>query len=155
MSNVDIRLATEGDLKDILDLLGEIDKYYGDEMTESPEERERQTREILSGSEFKSARILIAFNMSNDAIGFASFSALWPAAGSSSSLYLKELYVRENHRTLGAGKALVQHLLKIATEQGYSRVEWTTDRSNGGAQKFYDKLGATVNTGKLFYRVEV
>ncbi len=45
-------------------------------------------------------------------------------------------------------------LVEIARKLGCSRVEWTTDRDNGGAQAFYEALGFSVNAGKLFYRVE-
>lgn len=86
--------------------------------------------------------------------GFASYSFLWPAAGLTRSLYLKELYVTERARRTGVGKLLMQRLYDIAAEHGCSRVEWTTDRDNPDAQRFYAELGVPVRESKLFYRVE-
>ncbi len=42
----------------------------------------------------------------------------------------------------------------MASKIGCSRVEWTTDQESHGAQRFYQELGAPVNTGKLFYSRE-
>lgn len=88
------------------------------------------------------------------AVGFVSYSFLWPAIGLTSSLYLKELYVSHAEQRRGAGKDLMDGLVEIARKLGCSRVEWTTDRDNGGAQAFYEALGFSVNAGKVFYRVE-
>jgi hypothetical protein len=35
-----------------------------------------------------------------------------------------------------------------------ARVEWTTDRDNPAAQRFYAQLGVPVHESKLFYRIE-
>jgi len=45
-------------------------------------------------------------------------------------------------------------LFEAAAKNGCSRVEWTTDRDNAGAQAFYEQLGAPVQSSKIFYRVE-
>ena len=54
----------------------------------------------------------------------------WPAAGLSTSLYLKELYVADTARRTGVATALMRGLYTIAAERGCSRVEWTTDEGN-------------------------
>jgi RimJ/RimL family protein N-acetyltransferase len=45
-------------------------------------------------------------------------------------------------------------LFEVAVKHGCSRVEWTTDRDNPGAQAFYDRLGVPLLASKIFYRVE-
>jgi RimJ/RimL family protein N-acetyltransferase len=40
----------------------------------------------------------------------------------------------------------------VARRRGLSRVEWTTDVSNQGAQAFYEALGAGPLASKIFYR---
>jgi GNAT superfamily N-acetyltransferase len=69
------------------------------------------------------------------------------------SLYLKELYVSAGGRRTGTGASLMNTLFEIATREGCSRVEWTTDRDNKDAQEFYAALGAMPLASKLFYRV--
>jgi GNAT superfamily N-acetyltransferase len=86
--------------------------------------------------------------------GLAAYSFLWPAVGATRSLYLKELYVLEAYRRLGIGRLLVRAVFETAAGLGCSRVEWTTDVGNTGAQAFYAKLGLPDHPVKVFYRVE-
>ena len=87
--------------------------------------------------------------------GLAAYSFLWPAAGLSASLYLKELYVAAAYQRSGASPLLMGGLGAIAAARGLSRLEWTTDASNAGAQAFYQALGAEPLRSKVFYRAAV
>jgi GNAT superfamily N-acetyltransferase len=86
--------------------------------------------------------------------GIAAYSFLWPAVGSTRSLYLKELYVPAAYRGQGVGKLLMHAVFETAAKLGCSRVEWTTDTSNTVAQAFYARLGLPRHPSKVFYRVE-
>ena len=58
-------------------------------------------------------------------VGFALyfFSFLHLACGAT-CLFLEDLYVAEEHRGSGAGKALLKHLARLAVERGCGRFEW-------------------------------
>jgi GNAT superfamily N-acetyltransferase len=130
-----------------------MDRYYGATDLGPFDERTAQIRQALFG-EAPAASALLAWH-ETDLVGMASYSFLWPAAGVTRSLYLKELYVAQRWQRQGIGKLLMDGLLTVAAKHGCSRVEWTTDRESEGAQRFYAKLGVPVNGGKLFYRVEL
>jgi GNAT superfamily N-acetyltransferase len=136
----------------LAELAGEMARFYGLAVTEPPELRLRQIREHLFGDS-PSAYAVMAWD-DGTAVGFASYSFVWPAVGVTRSLYLKELYVAEPARHQGAGQLLMQHVFRLAVEHDCSRVEWTTDRDNPAAQRFYARLGVPVKESKLFYRVE-
>ena len=85
--------------------------------------------------------------------GLASWSLLWPAAGLTTSLYLKELHVAQAYRRSGTGKLLMEGLRRIAADRGCSRVEWTTDATNTAALQFYESLGVRPHPTKVFYRL--
>lgn len=89
-----------------------------------------------------------------DLVGLASYSFLWPAAGTSRSLYLKELYVTAAHRGRGIGSRLMAELAQIAVAEGCSRVEWTADADNPSARAFYEHLNVPHDSSKLFYRLD-
>jgi GNAT superfamily N-acetyltransferase len=148
-----IRLAdaVPGDEAAIAALCAELDSFYGDAPEGTPRERAAQVRAVLF-TEPPLARSLLAWE-GQELAGFASYSFLWPAAGLTASLYLKELYVASAHRRGGIGKLLMAGLYRIAADRGCSRVEWTTDTSNPGAQEFYEALGAKPVLSKIFYRV--
>ena len=65
-----------------------------------------------------------------------------------------ELYVAGDCRHRAIGKMLMQAVFDVASKHGCSRVEWTTDRDNSGAQAFYATLGLPAQPSKVFYRVE-
>lgn len=88
-------------------------------------------------------------------LGLASYSYLWPAAGAETSLYLKELYVRESARHRGVARALMAELRKAAADSGCSRIEWTADTNNPPALAFYEALGVQPDAGKIFYRISL
>ena len=115
-------------------------------------ERVRQIGEAVFGDP-PAAYVLLAWDGDRLA-GLAAFSFLWPAAGLTSSLYLKELYVGDRRRGRGLGTLLMRALFEAAAKRGCSRVEWATDRDNAGARAFYDRLGAPAHPSKIFYRVE-
>src|SRR5215471_19058746 len=48
--------------------------------------------------------------------------------------------------------ALLAAAARIALEQGYCRIDWTTDGRNDGAQRLYDRLGVP-RQDKRFYRL--
>jgi GNAT superfamily N-acetyltransferase len=131
----------------------EMDAFYG--VTSKPDplgERVAQIDEVLF-SEHPSAHALLAFD-GPTLVGIASYSFLWPAVGLTSSLYLKELYIIEARRGIGIGKSLMKSLFGVALKQNCSRVEWTTDSDNSGAQSFYENLRVPRNSSKIFYRLE-
>lgn len=142
--------AKPGDQDAIAALCAELDGFYGDTPHGTPAERAAQVRNILFGDP-PLAFALLARDRETLA-GFAAYSFLWPAAGLTASLYLKELYVAEAYRRQGTGAMLMDGLYKIAAERGCSRVEWTTDRDNPGAQAFYQALGVNPHPSKIFYR---
>lgn len=53
--------------------------------------------------------------------------------------YLDDLFVKENTRGLGAGKALILAVCNEAREQGWAKVYWVTNENNP-ARRLYDKL---------------
>jgi GNAT superfamily N-acetyltransferase len=56
--------------------------------------------------------------------------------------YLQDLFVSEEARGKGAGKALILGVLQQAEAAGCSRVYWTTQESNATARKLYDQIAS-------------
>lgn len=129
-------------------LLGEIEHYYGGEPV--PGDPEQIRRALFSSG--PAATVLLARD-GDDVLGLASYAYLWPAAGAETSLFLKELYVRDSARHRGVARALMAELRKAAADSGCSRIEWTADTNNPPALAFYETLVVQPDTGKVFYRV--
>lgn len=130
-------------------LMAEMDRFYG-EATAPRDEQVRGITEALFGD--PPAAYAVGAWDGDQLVGLATYSFLWPAAGVTRSLFLKELYVAESRRRCGIGGLLMQHIFAIADKHDCSRIEWATDRANREAQTFYDRLGHHPYEGKVFYR---
>ncbi|MCX4785435.1 GNAT family N-acetyltransferase [Streptomyces sp. NBC_01221] len=151
---VTIRPADKADTPALAELIEEIERFYGSTEVQPLDERRSQVEEALFGS-LPLASALLVEDESGDIVGLAAYSFLWPAAGSSHSLFLKELYVRDTLRRQGVGARLMKELRAIAAARsGCSRVEWMTDRDNPIARGFYRSLGFAEFDGKIVYRVD-
>lgn len=69
-------------------------------------------------------------------------------------LYLEDLFVKPEFRKHGIGKALLQHLAKLALERGCARFEWSVLDWNEPAIQFYKALGARPMSEWTVYRVD-
>ena len=88
-----------------------------------------------------SARALICSVDGVDA-GFAVYFFNYSTWQGRKGLYLEDLYVTPAHRGAGAGKALLQHLARIAVAEDCGRFEWSVLDWNEPALEFYASLGA-------------
>ncbi len=64
--------------------------------------------------------------------------------------YLQDLFVAEDARGLGLGRALIEAVYDKAREAGASRVYWLTHNSNARARILYDQVAE--NLGHIQYR---
>ncbi len=54
--------------------------------------------------------------------------------------YLQDLFVAEDARKLGLGRALIEAVEREARKAGASRVYWLTHETNATARALYDQL---------------
>lgn len=83
------------------------------------------------------------------ALYFKNFSTFLARSG----IYLEDLFVKPEFRGRGVGKALLQHLARLAIERGCGRVEWSVLDWNTDAITFYRKLGAQPQDEWTVYRL--
>lgn len=129
---IQLATATLADADALVDLLEDMDRFYGVTEFDPPDIRLAQLQAQLPSSP-PAAHVTIA-RTESAIVGLASYSFLWPAAGISQSLFLKELYVRRTARGQGIGRGLMDQIFQIAGDTGCSRVEWMTERANPEAQ---------------------
>ncbi|MFZ4532002.1 MAG: GNAT family N-acetyltransferase [Alsobacter sp.] len=151
--DLQISLAGSG-LQDVPEagwLITALDSHYlGKGQARPQAEAEAMVRRALAegeGSRFAIARL------DGQPAGIACFGVLRPGHLLSGVLYLKDLFVVAPLRGRGIGRALLGWLAGHALQNGYGRIDFTTEASNQAAQRFYEALGA-VRQPKVFYRVE-
>jgi GNAT superfamily N-acetyltransferase len=78
------------------------------------------------------------------AVGFALYFTTFSTFLCKPGLYLEDLFVEQDSRGIGLGKALLSRLASIAAERGCGRFEWRVLDWNEPSIKFYESLGATL-----------
>ncbi len=68
-------------------------------------------------------------------------------------LHIEDLYVIDGFRSKGVGRLLLHAVCKIATEGGFSRIQWEAPVNNEPARKFYDSLDVPTVSGWIVYRI--
>lgn len=144
---MEIRFATTEDLETFSRLLLDMEVHYeGDAAIDLDTARRRAA---VALGEQHSALILLALDP--EAVGFVSIYPTFPGKDLEMAWYLKELYVASWSRGRGTGERLMRRVAEEVIARGGERIDFTTDIQNDGAQRLYDRLGAT-RVSKVFYR---
>lgn len=98
-----------------------------------------------------SGTLVIRAHIDNRIIGFACCSILYPSPRYSSQLHIKELYVSQSGRSKGIGKSMMHFIARLALEQECSSLSWNAEKSNPGANRFYQSLGGRINDNIVNY----
>jgi GNAT superfamily N-acetyltransferase len=77
-------------------------------------------------------------------VGFAFYHYHFSSFQALPSLWLDDLYVDEDARRLGAGRALMGALATAASEHDCTNLAWIAAANNPSGIPFYTKLGANV-----------
>ncbi|WP_346363439.1 GNAT family N-acetyltransferase [Bosea sp. (in: a-proteobacteria)] len=143
---VAIRACEEADHPALAGLMGEMQAHY-----KVPCPADDDIRAGLANR--PAGTELLVAEHDGALIGFAAFSALYPGPGLRSGFFLKEIYVAQAARGLGAGKALLAELARLALARGFGRIDWTAARDDERLLRFYEGLGAKRHPEKVFFRL--
>jgi len=134
-----IRPATRDDVATLLNLIRELATY------EKKRYKAVVTEQDLLRDGFgpqPKFRALIA-DWNGQPAGYASFYYFYSTFLGRPALFLEDLFVLEQLRGKGIGKALLASVAKLAVEEGCFGLRWEVLDWNQPAIDFYEKLGAT------------
>ena len=95
----------------------------------------------------------LALNASGKAVGYATWFHTYSTFLAKPTMYLEDLFVREDARELGAGSAPYEHVRTLGAHRGCGRMEWQVLDWNTLAREFYQRRQATWMKDWLLYRV--
>lgn len=98
-----------------------------------------------------SGTLVIRAQCDNSITGLACCNILYPSPRYSGQLHIKELYVPQRERSKGIGKSIMRFIAKLALEQECSSLSWNAEKSNPGANRFYQSLGGRINGNIVNY----
>lgn len=135
MNNYKIRLATNQDISEILQLMADHAEFEG-----QPFLTIQAHNNIADISALPITLYVVEYNA--QLIGYMSFIKQFSTWDMAYYLYLDCLYLCEEARGKGLGKQLMLTLKKQAKKQGLKLIQWQTPTSNQSAIHFYTSLGA-------------
>jgi GNAT superfamily N-acetyltransferase len=133
-----LRPARADDAPLILALVRELAEY--ERAPDQCHATEAALRETLFGPA-PQAEVVVA-EWDGAPAGFALFFHNYSTWEARRGLYLEDLFVRPASRGRGIGRALLEHLARVAVARGCGRFEWSVLDWNEPAIGFYRALGA-------------
>lgn len=147
-NTVSFKRASPADIPQILlfiKLLAEYEKL-SDQVTAS--------EELLYEWLFEKQKAEVIFaEVNGEAVGFALFFYNFSTFLGRAGLYLEDLYVKEQYRGKGYGKAILQELARLAVTRGCGRLEWQCLDWNKPSINFYLSLHAHPMDDWTVYRL--
>jgi GNAT superfamily N-acetyltransferase len=137
-----IRPAVPGDEQTLFELIEGLARYA--RLTHEVSGSAEALRDHLFGPR-PAAEALLALHAVDGAVtavGFALFFTNYSTFRTRPGLYLEDLFVVEDHRRRGVGRALLSEVIRVAEARGAGRLEWTVLQWNESAISFYRRLGA-------------
>lgn len=95
----------------------------------------------------------LAVNDAGTAVGYATWFHTYSTFLAKPTMYLEDLFVREDARESGAGSALFEYVRTLGAHRGCGRLEWQVLDWNTLAREFYKRRQATWMKDWLLYRV--
>lgn len=147
-NKIEFRMAQRKDTALILQFIKELAEYekMADEVV-----ADETTLETWIFDKQK-AEVIFALEDGKE-VGFALFFHNFSTFLGRSGIYLEDLYVKEQHRGKGYGKALIKKLASIAVQRGCGRLEWWCLDWNKSSIDFYLSLNAEPMKDWTVYRL--
>ena len=143
-----IRFATENDCALILHFIRDLAEY--EKMADQVVASEELLREWIF--EKQKAEVLFVCEEGKE-LGFALFFHNFSTFLGRAGIYLEDLFVLQEYRGKGYGKALLKKLAQIAVERGCGRLEWSCLDWDSPSIDFYRSLGAIPMDDWTTYRL--
>jgi GNAT superfamily N-acetyltransferase len=149
MSEVDVRPIQPKELEQVLPLVAGYQKFYG---AEPDVERNRQffSRFLHPSDE----GLLLGAWVKGRIAGFATLYWFFSSTKAADSVLMNDLFVTEEFRGAGVGRALIQSALEETRRRGAAHLEWFTAPDNVTAQRLYDSFPGAGRSTWYAYEVE-
>ena len=144
-----IRIAQPADVPQILRYIHALGAY--EHLSADVVATEAALAATLFG-ERRYAEVMLA-ECDGASAGFALFFHNYSTFLAKPGIYLEDLFVDPSFRQRGVGKALLQHLARLAVERDCGRLEWSALDWNRLAIDFYLRLGAVALSEWSIYRL--
>jgi GNAT superfamily N-acetyltransferase len=137
-SELEIAPVAVEEFEQLLPLIAAYQRFY--EVEQIDDERNRSFfRRFLGPSE---DGLLLGARHGGRFVGYACLYWHFSSLEACECVLMNDLFVAEDARGDGVGRALIEATAEVARERGVPFVEWSTAPDNETAQRLYDSTGA-------------
>ncbi len=137
-AEVEIAPVAADELEELLPLIAAYQRFY--EADEIDEKRNRSFfRRFLAPSQ---DGLILGARRGRQLLGYACLYWNFSSLEACESVLMNDLYVVEDARGQGIGRALIEATAEVARGRGVPFVEWATAPDNETARRLYDSTGA-------------
>jgi GNAT superfamily N-acetyltransferase len=146
VSSVEVRPVRREELEQLLPLIAGYQRFY-----ESEPDDDRNREFFGRFVEPSDQGLLLGAWSDGRAVGFATLYWFHSSMKAADAVLMNDLFVVEDVRGGGIGRALIEASLEAARARGAAHLEWSTAPDNARAQRLYDSMpGATRSTWYLY-----
>jgi GNAT superfamily N-acetyltransferase len=149
MSGVEVRPVRREEFEDLLPMIAGYQRFYGAEP--NAERNRRFFSRFLHPSE---EGLLLGAWANGGLVGFATLYWFHSSTKATDTVLLNDLFVRDDLRGGGIGRALIQAALEETHRRGAGHLEWFTGLDNLAAQRLYDSLPGARRSAWYAYEIE-
>jgi GNAT superfamily N-acetyltransferase len=148
-TEVEVRPIRPEELEDVLPLIAGYQTFYG---AQPDAERNRKFfSRFLDPSE---EGLLLGAWIDGGMVGFATLYWFFSSTKATDSVLMNDLFVREDVRGAGVGRALIASALAEARNRGAAHLEWFTAPDNAVAQRLYNSVPGVGRSTWIAYEIE-
>lgn len=146
--NLRTETAAEKDIPAIIELMREFAEY--ENLLEYLEITEEKLFEAMFGKNGFVEGLIVFDN--EKPVAYALFYRFFSSFRGQVSIYLEDIYVTGNRRSLGIGERILKQIARIGKEKGTVRMDFMVLDWNEPAVKFYQKLGAVMDKSERHFK---
>lgn len=145
MSSLEITRTTTAEVGELVDLFAGYLKFYG--RSHAPQDVER----FLSARLTRGESVVLLARVEGRAVGFVQCYPTWSSLSLAPAWVLNDLFVAEDGRGSGAGRALVRAASDAARDAGAAYIALETAPENATARALYESEGFGLDDEFLHY----
>ena len=146
MENLVVKKAEKIDIDTIFELINGLAKYEKRpwDMT--------GTKEELSFWLFeRKIATTLLLELDGKVIGYAIYYPIFGSFSAKGKVHLEDMFICEEYRGKGIGKQFLKQIVNHVFAEGYLGMEWSALDWNEPAIKFYEKVGASQDSGRVYF----
>jgi GNAT superfamily N-acetyltransferase len=149
-SELRVEPVTDDQYERLLPLIGDYQRFYEAEEVDPDRNRSFFAR-FLEPSD---AGLLLGAWIGDELAGYACLYWHFSSVAAHETVLMNDLFVVEEHRGSGVGRALIEASAEVARGRGAAALQWSTAPDNDRAQRLYDTYEAE-RTAWLTYELRV